>query len=153
MSPRVCSSSCPLSQWCHSTISSSVIPFSSYNSIFPSIRVFFNESALCIRCPKYWSFSISICPSNECSGMISFRIGLLDLLAFQGTLKSLLQSHSLKASILRCSYAHILLGYTYLGLLCLSRSYLSKVAVPISVLISPVWTLLLFCNLVIALTC
>ena len=69
-------------------------------SIFPSIRVFSNESALCIRWPKYWSFSFSISPSNEYSGLISFRIDWFDLLAAQGTLKSLLQHHSLKASIL-----------------------------------------------------
>ena len=69
-------------------------------SIFPRIRVFSNESALHIRCPKYWSFSFSISPSNEYSGLISFRIDWLDLLAVQGTLKSLLQHHSSKASIL-----------------------------------------------------
>ena len=69
-------------------------------SIFPSIRVFSNESALRIRWPKYWSFSLSICPSNEYSGLISFRMDWLDLLAVQGTLKSLLQHHSSKASIL-----------------------------------------------------
>ena len=72
-------------------------------SIFPSSRVFSNESALHIRCPKYWSFSFSISLSNEYSGLISFRIDWLDLLAVQGTLKSLLQHHSSKASILRCS--------------------------------------------------
>ena len=72
-------------------------------SIFPSIRVFSNESALRIRWPKYWSFSFSISPSNEYSGLISFRIDWLDLLAFQGTLKSLFQHHSSKASILWCS--------------------------------------------------
>ena len=72
-------------------------------SIFPSIRVFSNESDLHISCPKYWSFSFSISPSNEYSGLISFRIDWLDLLAVQGTLKSLLQHHSSKASILRCS--------------------------------------------------
>ena len=65
-------------------------------SVFPSIRVFSNESAFHIRLPKYWSFSVSISPSNECSGLISFRIDLLDLLAVQGTLKSLLQQHSSK---------------------------------------------------------
>ena len=70
-------------------------------SIFPSIRVFSNESVLPIRWPKYWSFSIS--PSNEHSGLISFRMDWLDLLAVQGTLKSLLQHHSSEASILRCS--------------------------------------------------
>ena len=72
-------------------------------SIFPSIRVFSNESALRIRWPKYWSFSFNISPSNEHSGLISFRMDWLDLLAVQGTLKSLLQQHSSKASILRCS--------------------------------------------------
>ena len=69
-------------------------------SIFPSIRVFSNESALCIRWPKYWSFSFSISPINEHPGLISFRMDRLDLLAVQGTLKSLLQHHSSKASIL-----------------------------------------------------
>ena len=72
-------------------------------SIFPSIRVFSNESVLHIRRPKYWNFSFSISPSKEYSGLISFRIDWLDLLAFQGTLKSLLQHHSSKASILQCS--------------------------------------------------
>ena len=72
-------------------------------SIFPSIRVFSNESALPIRWPKYWSFSFSISPSNEHPGLISFRMDWLDLFAVQGTLKSLLQHHSSKASILRCS--------------------------------------------------
>ena len=72
-------------------------------SIFPSIRVFANESALCIRWPKYWSFSYSISPSSEYLGLISFGMDWLDLLAVQGTLKSLLQHHSSKASILQCS--------------------------------------------------
>ena len=72
-------------------------------SIFPSIRVFSNESALRIRWPKYWSFSFSISPSSEHPGLISFRMDWLDLLAVQGTLKSLLQHHNLKASILQCS--------------------------------------------------
>ena len=72
-------------------------------SIFPSIRVFSNESALCNRWPKYWSFSFNISPSNEHPGLISFRIDWLNLLAVQGTLKSLLQHHSSKASILPCS--------------------------------------------------
>ena len=69
-------------------------------SIFPSIRVFSNESVLCIRWPKYWNFSFSISPSNEQSGLISFRMDWLDLLAVQGTLKSLLHHHSSKASVL-----------------------------------------------------
>ena len=78
--PGVYPNACPLSQWCHPTISSSVVPFSSLlPSIFPSITVFSSESALCIRWPKYWSFSFNISPSNEHSGLISFRI-LQDLL-------------------------------------------------------------------------
>ena len=72
-------------------------------SIFPSIRVFSNESAFLISWPKYWSFSFNISPSNEHPGLISFRMDWLDLLAVQGTLKSLLQHHSSKASILQCS--------------------------------------------------
>ena len=72
-------------------------------SIFPCIRIFSNESALYIRWPKYWSFSFSISPFNEHPGLISFRMDWLDLLAVQGTLKSLLQHHSSKASILQCS--------------------------------------------------
>ena len=72
-------------------------------SIFPSIRVFSTLSALCLRCSKYWSFSFSISPSNEYSGLISFRMGWLDLLAIQRALKSLLQHHNSKASILWCS--------------------------------------------------
>ena len=72
-------------------------------SIFPSIRVFSNESVLCIKGPRYWSFSFSISPPNEYPGLISFRMDWLDLLAVQGTLKSLLQHHSSKASTLRCS--------------------------------------------------
>ena len=96
--PRVCSNSCPLGRWCHPTISSSVTPFLLLPLIFPSIRA--NELALHIRWSKYWSFSFSIRPSNEYSGLISFSIDWLDLLAVQGTLKSLLQHHSLKTSIL-----------------------------------------------------
>ena len=72
-------------------------------SIFPTIRIFSNEIALCIRWPKYWSFSFSISPSSEHSGLISFRMDWLDLLTVQGTLKSLLQPHSPKASIFQCS--------------------------------------------------
>ena len=72
-------------------------------SIFPRVRIFSNESALCIRWPNYWKFSFSICPSNGYSGLISFRVDWFDLLAVQGTLKSLLQHHTSKASIFRCS--------------------------------------------------
>ena len=84
-------------------------------SILPSIRVFSNESALCIRWPKYCSFSFNISPSNELPGLISFRMDWLDLLAVQGTLKSLLQHHSSKASILQCSAFFIVqLSYPYM---------------------------------------
>ena len=84
-------------------------------SIFPSLRVLSNESVLCIRWPKYWSFSFSISPSNEYSGLISLRIDWFDLLAVQGTLKSLLQHHSSKASILRRSAFFIVqLSHPYL---------------------------------------
>ena len=72
-------------------------------SIFPSIRIFSNKSALHIRWPKHWSFSFSVSPSNEHSGLISFRMDWFDLLAVQGTLKNLLQHHTLKRSVLRCS--------------------------------------------------
>ena len=108
----------PCQTSCHPTVHHSPLPpsqagkFSSWNigpsllllpSIFPSIRVFSSESALRIRWPKYWSFSFNISPSNEYSGLISFRMDWLDLLAVQGTLRSLLQHHSSKASTLRCS--------------------------------------------------
>ena len=98
LSPGICSNSCPLSLWCHSTIASTVIPFSSYPQSFLAIRVFSSESAFLIRWPKCWSFSIS--PSHVYSGLISFRIDCFDLLAVQGTLKHLLQHHNLKTSIL-----------------------------------------------------
>ena len=99
LSPRVCSNSCPLSQRCHPAILSSVTPFSSCPQSFP-VRVFSHESILELL-HQYWSFCIS--PSNEYSGLISFRIDWLDLLAVQGNLKSLLQHHHLKASVLRHS--------------------------------------------------
>ena len=99
-SPRVHSNSCPSSRWCHPAISSSVVPFSSCPPIPPSIKIFSNASTLHIKWPKYWSFSFSISTSNEHPGQISFRV---DLLAVQGTLKSLLQHHSSKGSILRHS--------------------------------------------------
>ena len=84
-------------------------------SIFASIRVFSYESALCIRWPKYWSFNFSISPSNECSGFISFRMDWLDLVAVQGTLKSLLQHQCLEASVLRCSaFFMVQLSYPYM---------------------------------------
>ena len=84
-------------------------------SIFPSIRVFPNESALRMRWPRYWSFSFSIIPSKEIPGLISFRMDWLDLLAVQGTLKSLLQLHSSKASILQCSaFFTVHLSHSYM---------------------------------------
>ena len=84
-------------------------------SIFPSIRVFSNESALHIRWPKFWSFSFNISPSNEHPGLICFRMDWLDLLAVQGTLKTLLQHHSSKASILQCSLFFIVqLSHSYM---------------------------------------
>ena len=91
-SPGACSNSCPLSWWSHSTITL-CCPFLLLSSIFPSIRVFSTKLALRITWPKYWTFSFSISPSNEYSGLISFKIDWLDLLAVQGTLKSL-QRHS-----------------------------------------------------------
>ena len=108
--PRAYSNSCPLSQWCHPSISSSVVPFSSCLQSFPA-----SGSALRIRWPKYWSFSFSISPSNEHPGLISFRMDWLDLLAVQGTLRSLLQHHSSKASILwRSASFMVQLSYPYM---------------------------------------
>ena len=95
-----CSNSCPSSWWCHPIISSSVIPFSSCLQPFPASGFFSNESVLYIRWPKYQSFSFSITPSNEYSVLLSFRMDRFDLLVVQRTLKSHLQHHSSKASIL-----------------------------------------------------
>ena len=97
---RICSNSCPLNQWCHTTILSSGVPFSYCPQSFPASRSFLMSF---IRWPKYWSFSFSISPSHEHSGLISFRMDCLDLLVVQGILKSLLQHHSSKASILQHS--------------------------------------------------
>ncbi|CAI9178893.1 unnamed protein product [Rangifer tarandus platyrhynchus] len=99
-------------------------------SICPSIRVFFNESALCIRWPKYWSFSFSISPSNKYSGLISFRIDWFDLPAIQETLKTLLQHHSAKASILwRSAFFMVQLSHLYMttGKTIAIRTFASKV--------------------------
>ena len=96
-SPRACSNSCPSSQWYHPTILILCCPLLLLPSIFPSIRIFSNESVLHYRWPKYRNFSFSISPSNEYSGLISFRIDWFDLLAIQRTLKSPLQHHSSKA--------------------------------------------------------
>ena len=96
--PGVYSNSCPSSWWCHPAISSSVVPFSSCPQSLPASGSF-PMRTLHMRWPKYWSFSFSISPSNEHPGLSSFRMDWLDLLAVQGTLKSLLQHHSSKASI------------------------------------------------------
>ena len=105
--PGVYSNSCPLSQWCHPTISSSVVPFSSRLQSFPASGSFPMRAGLCIRWPKDWSFSFSTSPSNEHSGLISFRMDSFPLgwisLQSKGLSESLLQHHSSKASILRHS--------------------------------------------------
>ena len=98
--PRAYSNSCPSSQWYHPPISSSVTPFSSRLQSFPASGSFPVSQFFASWWPKYWRFSFNISPSNEYSGLISFRMGWLDLLAVEGTLKSLLQHHSSKASIL-----------------------------------------------------
>ena len=100
--PGFYSNSCPSKRWCHPAISSSVVPLLLL-PIPPSIRVFSNESTLHVRWPKYWSFNFSISPSNEYPGLISLRMDRLDLLSVQGTLRSLLQHCSSKASIFRRS--------------------------------------------------
>ena len=101
--PGAYPNSCPLSRWCHPNHLTLCRSLLLLPSIFPSIRVLSNESALRISWPKYWSFSFNISPSNEHPGLISFRMDWLDLLAVQWTLKSLLQHHSSKASILQHS--------------------------------------------------
>ena len=98
--PKPCSNSCPSSWWCHTTISSSVVPFSSRLQSLPASGSFPVSPVLHITWPKYWSFGFSISPSNEYSGLISFRMDWLNLLAAQGTL---LQHYSSKASIVQCS--------------------------------------------------
>ena len=116
--PGAYSNSCPSSQWCHPTISSSVVPFSSRPQTFPASGFFFsfNESVPHIRWPEYWSFNFIISPSNEYKGLISFRRDWFDLPAVQGTLKSLFQHQSSKASILRCSaFFMVQLSQPYTG--------------------------------------
>ena len=111
LTPGVYPNSCPLSRWCLSNHLIPCRPLLLLPSIFPSIRVFSNESVLRIWWPKYWSFSFNISPSNEHPGLISFRMDWLDLPRVQGTLKSLFQHHSSKASILRCSAFFIIQLY------------------------------------------
>ena len=112
--PGVHPNPCPLSQWCHPTFCHTLLlP----TSIFSRIRVFSNESALCIRWPKYWSVSFNISLSNEHPGVISFRMDWLDLLAVQGTLKNLFQHHSSKASILwHSAFFIVQLSHPYMTL-------------------------------------
>ena len=120
--PGVHPNPCPSSQWCHSTVSSFVVPFSSCLPSFPASGSFLmsqffasNESALRSRWARYWSFSFNISPSNEHPGLISFRMDWLNLLAVQGTLKSHLQHHNSKASILGCSaFFTVQLSHPYL---------------------------------------
>ena len=110
-------------------------------SIFPSIRVFSNELTVCIRRPKYWSFSFSISPSNEYSGLTAFRNDWFDLLTVQGTLKSLLQYHNLKASILWCSASFVV---------HLSHPYMingKTIALTVQIFVGKVMSLLLICCL------
>ena len=122
LTPGVHPNLCPVSQWCHPNISSSFVPFSSSFIPFSSCLQSFPESGsfqmsqhFAIRWPKYWSFSFNISPSNEHPGLISFRMDWLDLLAVQGILKSLLQHHSSKASILQHSAFFIVqLSYPYM---------------------------------------
>ena len=112
--PGACSNACPLSQWCHPSISSSAVPFSSCLQSFPASGSFL-ESVLHIRWPKYWTFIFSISPSNEYARLISFKTDWFDLLAVKGTFKSLLQHHSSKASILQRSYFFMVqLSHPYL---------------------------------------
>jgi len=119
-SPLTCSNSCASSRWCHPTIASSVMVFSSFLQSFPVSRSFPMSQLFHIKWPKYWSFSFIISPSNEYSGLISFRIDWFDLLVIQGILKSFLQHHSLKLSILwsstlfmvQLSHAYITTGKT-----------------------------------------
>ena len=127
---RARSDSCSSSQWCHTSILWH--PLLLLPSLFPSIRVFSKESMLCNRWPKYRSFIFSISSSNEYSGLISFRMDWLDLHAVQGTLKSLLQHHSLKASIPRLSAFFIVqLSHPYLTtgktIALTTRTFVSKV--------------------------
>ena len=127
-------------------------------SIFPSIRLFSNESALHIRWPKYWSFSFNISPCNEHSGLISFKMDWLGLLAIQGTLKNLLQHHSSKASILRCSaFFTVQLSHPYMTTgkaIALTRwTFVGKVDFSYLTIIFDVQTAcLLCCKLVYKLT-
>ena len=106
------SNSCPSSQWCHPTISSSVIPFSSFS--LSQHQGLSNESVLHMWWPKYWSFSFSISPSNEYSGLIYFRMDRLNLLEVKGTLKTLLQNHSLKDQLFDTAFFIVQLSHPHI---------------------------------------
>ena len=113
--PGVYSNSCPSSRWCHPAISSSVVPFSSCPQSLPASESFPMSQLFAWGGLKYWSFSFGISPSNEHPALISFRMDWLDLLAVQGTLKSLLQQHSSKASILLClAFFTVQLSHQYM---------------------------------------
>jgi len=137
------SDSCPSNQWCHPAISSSVVPFSSCPQSLQA-SVFSSESTLRIRWPKYWSFSFSIIPSKEIPGLISFRMDWLDILAVQGTLKSLLQHHSSKASILWCSaFFTVQLSHPYMTtgktIILTKRTFVGKVMSLLFNMLSRLW--------------
>ena len=139
-SSRVCSNSCPLKWWCHPTISSCVISFSFCLQSFPASGSF-PLSQLCIRWPTYWSFGFSIHPCNEYSGLISLRVDWFDHLAGQGTLKSLLQHHSSKPSILwHSAFLMVQLFYPYM----ISGKTITLI---IWTFVSKVMSLLLICSL------
>ena len=130
LSPGVCTNSCPLSRWCYPTISSSASPLLILPLIFPSIRIFSNESTLLIRWPKYWSFSFSINLSNEFSGLISFRIDWFDLLIVQGTLESspTPQFKSINSLVLSFLYSPTLTSMTTGKTIALTRqTFVGKV--------------------------
>ena len=115
LSCGVSSNSCPLSWWCYPTLLSSVVPFLLLPSIFPSMRVFSDESALHIKWLKYWSFSLNISPSNKYSGLISFRIDWFNLLAVQGLSRIYSKHHSSKALILfQSAFFIVQLSYPYM---------------------------------------
>ena len=127
LSPGVSSNSHPLHLWCYLTISSSATPPPPALSL-SCIRVFSSELVLCIRWPKYWSFSASISPSNKILGLISFRIDWFDLLAVQGTLKSLRQHHNLKESILwHSAFFMVQLSHHICTQLLENQAFVSKV--------------------------
>ena len=131
LSPRVCSNSCQLSQWCYPTILSSVSPFSSCTQSFPELGSFSSESVLHIRWPVCWSFSFSISPSNEHPGLISFRMNWLDLLSVQGTLESSSapQFKSISSSVLSLVYSPTLTSiHDYWKTMALTRlTFVGKV--------------------------